>query len=173
MTGKICYTIERCVRGRSLAGTTKYAPVAQLDRALDSDSKGRWFESSRAYQMNELRFSRKCSKNGVLLIRKDLSIRAFFDDWRHAQQKSLKCRMIMFTQGRYLNTVFVRHFAKASAFMALRRWMRMAASAPKASLLPRKSISSAWSRRVMSDSNSWCSLSMMVSDTALWMMGKS
>ena len=50
MTGKICYTIERCVRGRSLAGTIKYAPVAQLDRALDSDSKGRWFESSRAYQ---------------------------------------------------------------------------------------------------------------------------
>ena len=28
----------------------KYAPVAQLDRALDSDSKGRWFDSSRAYQ---------------------------------------------------------------------------------------------------------------------------
>lgn len=50
MTGKICYTIERCVRGLSLAGTTEYAPVAQLDRALDSDSKGRWFESSRAYQ---------------------------------------------------------------------------------------------------------------------------
>ena len=50
MTGKICYTIERCVRGLSLAGTIKYAPVAQLDRALDSDSKGRWFESSRAYQ---------------------------------------------------------------------------------------------------------------------------
>ena len=52
MTGKICYTIERCVRGLSLAGTTEYAPVAQLDRALDSDSKGRWFESSRAYQKN-------------------------------------------------------------------------------------------------------------------------
>ena len=50
MTEKIWYTIERCVRGRSLAGTIKYAPVAQLDRALDSDSKGRWFESSRAYQ---------------------------------------------------------------------------------------------------------------------------
>ena len=50
MTEKICYTIERCVRGLSLAGTTEYAPVAQLDRALDSDSKGRWFESSRAYQ---------------------------------------------------------------------------------------------------------------------------
>ena len=30
-----------------------HAPVAQLDRALDSDSKGRWFESSRAYQINE------------------------------------------------------------------------------------------------------------------------
>ena len=40
MTEKICYTIERCVRGRSLAGTTKYAPVAQLDRALDSDISG-------------------------------------------------------------------------------------------------------------------------------------
>ena len=50
MTEKIWYTIERYVRGRSLAGTIKYAPVAQLDRALDSDSKGRWFESSRAYQ---------------------------------------------------------------------------------------------------------------------------
>ena len=24
--------------------------LAQMDRALDSDSKGRWFESSRAYQ---------------------------------------------------------------------------------------------------------------------------
>ena len=27
----------------------KYAPVAQLDRVTDSDSVGRWFESSRAY----------------------------------------------------------------------------------------------------------------------------
>lgn len=26
------------------------APVAQLDRASDSDSEGRWFDSSRAYQ---------------------------------------------------------------------------------------------------------------------------
>ena len=25
-------------------------PVAQLDRVSDSDSEGRWFESSRAYQ---------------------------------------------------------------------------------------------------------------------------
>ena len=53
MTEKICYTIERYVRGLSLAGTIKYAPVAQLDRALDSDSKGRWFESSRAYQSRQ------------------------------------------------------------------------------------------------------------------------
>ena len=30
---------------------TKYAPVAQLDRVTDSDSVGRWFESSRAYQI--------------------------------------------------------------------------------------------------------------------------
>ena len=36
---------------RSPARTPReYAPVAQMDRALDSDSKGRWFESSRAYQ---------------------------------------------------------------------------------------------------------------------------
>ena len=28
----------------------RYAPVAQLDSACDSDSQGRWFESSRAYQ---------------------------------------------------------------------------------------------------------------------------
>ena len=27
----------------------RYAPVAQLDSACDSDSQGRWFESSRAY----------------------------------------------------------------------------------------------------------------------------
>ena len=39
MTEKIWYTIERCVRGRPLAGTIKYAPVAQLDRALDSDGE--------------------------------------------------------------------------------------------------------------------------------------
>ena len=26
-----------------------HAPVAQLDRVSDSDSEGRWFESSRAY----------------------------------------------------------------------------------------------------------------------------
>ena len=31
-----------------------HAPVAQLDRVSDSDSEGRWFESSRAYQMNPL-----------------------------------------------------------------------------------------------------------------------
>ena len=40
MTEKICYTIERHVSGISLAGTIKYAPVAQLDRALDSDVSG-------------------------------------------------------------------------------------------------------------------------------------
>ena len=32
-----------------LYAVKRYAPVAQLDRALDSDSKGRWFDSSRAY----------------------------------------------------------------------------------------------------------------------------
>ena len=29
--------------------------LAQMDRALDSDSKGRWFESSRAYQKRATR----------------------------------------------------------------------------------------------------------------------
>ena len=57
MTEKICYTIERNVSGISLAGTIKYAPVAQLDRALDSDSKGRWFESSRAYHREPVDFN--------------------------------------------------------------------------------------------------------------------
>ena len=33
-----------------LRSKTVYAPVAQLDRVSDSDSEGRWFESSRAYQ---------------------------------------------------------------------------------------------------------------------------
>ena len=36
---------------RRAATVIFYAPVAQLDRALDSDSKGRTFESCRAYQI--------------------------------------------------------------------------------------------------------------------------
>ena len=36
--------VQQCLR------TTEYVPVAQLDRASDSDSEGRWFDSSRAYQ---------------------------------------------------------------------------------------------------------------------------
>ena len=31
-----------------------HAPVAQLDRVSDSDSEGRWFESSRAYHERNL-----------------------------------------------------------------------------------------------------------------------
>ena len=53
MGEKICYTIGGCVRYVTAFCShrkAEYAPVAQLDRALDSDSKGRWFESSRAYQ---------------------------------------------------------------------------------------------------------------------------
>ena len=39
---------------------TLYAPVAQLDRALDSDSKGHRFDSCRAYQKNRLsKFDRR------------------------------------------------------------------------------------------------------------------
>ncbi len=72
MTGKICYTIERHVSGISLAGTIKYAPVAQLDRALDSDSKGRWFESSRAYQSRQnLRVTIVIRRFCLLLVKSD------------------------------------------------------------------------------------------------------
>ena len=41
---------ERLHKAAWAAQTIKYVPVAQLDRASDSDSEGRWFESSRAYQ---------------------------------------------------------------------------------------------------------------------------
>ena len=34
---------------QQLFPASEYAPVAQLDRVSDSDSEGRWFESSRAY----------------------------------------------------------------------------------------------------------------------------
>ena len=36
-------------------GSFVFAPVAQLDSASDSDSEGRWFESSRAYQIKKTR----------------------------------------------------------------------------------------------------------------------
>ncbi len=39
----------------------KYALVAQLDRVLDSDSKGRWFESSQARQKETKAFLRLLS----------------------------------------------------------------------------------------------------------------
>jgi hypothetical protein len=35
------------------------APVAQLDRALDFESKGRGFESLRAHHLNTMTYSRK------------------------------------------------------------------------------------------------------------------
>ena len=40
----------------------EYVPVAQLDRASDSDSEGRAFESHRAYQKNTT------PRGGVLLL---------------------------------------------------------------------------------------------------------
>ena len=44
----VCYnTIQPPQRGSC------YVPVAQLDSALDSDSKGRRFESCRAYQIRQ------------------------------------------------------------------------------------------------------------------------
>ena len=33
-------------------GVSTFVPVAQLDRASACGAEGRWFESSRAYQMN-------------------------------------------------------------------------------------------------------------------------
>ena len=32
----------------------EYVPVAQLDRVSDSDSEGRWFESSRVHEVKTL-----------------------------------------------------------------------------------------------------------------------
>ena len=49
---KVSAILYKCAEG-GLGGQVhivRYAPVAQLDSACDSDSQGRWFESSRAYQ---------------------------------------------------------------------------------------------------------------------------
>ena len=43
-----------------------YALVAQLDRVSDSDSEGRWFESSRAYH-GACVFNRKCKRFLLIL----------------------------------------------------------------------------------------------------------
>ena len=45
-----------------------YVPVAQLDRASDSDSEGRWFESSRAYQSKTPENLAKSRISGVFLF---------------------------------------------------------------------------------------------------------
>ncbi len=51
---KIFFTIKEgvviIIQSEIGYAATEYAPVAQLDRVSDSDSEGRWFESSRAYQ---------------------------------------------------------------------------------------------------------------------------
>ena len=44
-----------------LYAVKRYAPVAQLDRVTDSDSVGRWFDSSRAYQNAPACFKRVLS----------------------------------------------------------------------------------------------------------------
>ena len=58
---------------RRAATVIFYAPVAQLDRALDSDSKGRTFESCRAYQIksrtNPIGSSGFCFMGGKLRLR--------------------------------------------------------------------------------------------------------
>ena len=50
--GKTCAMIKSA--DFILKRKSKYAPVAQLDRALDSDSKGRRFDSCRAYHSKSL-----------------------------------------------------------------------------------------------------------------------
>ena len=55
--GVLLFTIHR---PSAIIKQQLYAPVAQLDRVSDSDSEGRWFESSRAYQ--------KTHPNGVRLL---------------------------------------------------------------------------------------------------------
>lgn len=45
-----------------------FASVAQLDRALDSDSKGRRFDSYRAHQINRIRIFLQQEKDSDLLF---------------------------------------------------------------------------------------------------------
>ena len=59
-----------------LYAVKRYAPVAQLDRALDSDSKGRWFDSSRAYQEASAVMSRCFFVSLRSLLRKVTATRA-------------------------------------------------------------------------------------------------
>ena len=50
-----------------------YAPVAQLDRVTDSDSVGRWFESSRAYQKGALQNEEFCNAPFITLFASERS----------------------------------------------------------------------------------------------------
>ena len=43
------YILRTCASCFRVLKCTGHVLVAQLDRALDSDSKGRWFESSRVH----------------------------------------------------------------------------------------------------------------------------
>ena len=61
-----------------------YAPVAQLDRVTDSDSVGRWFESSRACQMCHIRtwmFVYGAFPQGTLHDSKDSAYLALGGQW--------------------------------------------------------------------------------------------
>ena len=83
-------------------------PVAQLDRALDSDSKGRWFESSRAYQMNTTRVSNFFIEIRVVSYLESLAIQGFpfFCVWLMCIGKHQNCEDVFIRRHRYMNTAF-------------------------------------------------------------------
>ena len=86
----------------------EYAPVAQLDRALDSDSKGRWFESSRAYQMNTTRISNFFVETRVVTYSESLILQGFplFYVQPIHIRKHQNFKDVFIRQHHYMNTVF-------------------------------------------------------------------
>ena len=75
---QICYNTQALeyMHYSKLSACCKYVPVAQLDRVLDSDSKGRRFESCRAYQNRGFSKGnpRFCNKKHSLPMRQKIDI---------------------------------------------------------------------------------------------------
>ena len=81
-----------------------YAPVAQLDSASDSDSEGRWFESSRAYQQKALeKGSALCFNLGkggfAVALENKLGVTSSADLAREEERISKKKAVELFEKG--------------------------------------------------------------------------
>ena len=92
----------------TIAGKNKYAPVAQLDRVLDSDSKGQRFESAQAYHMNTTRVSNFFIEIRVVSYLESLAIQGFplFCVWLMCIGKHQNCEDVFKLQHRYMNAAF-------------------------------------------------------------------